>query len=137
MVGAVMVDGVAPQIAQSIHIPSGVIRVGIQAVPDVAAGDFLIPHAPPIPQAQVAYNQNGLGKLHIEVHALIVQIMSIDFIHQRDTFILGQLRVFCFQIATPVLIIQIVIAPDNVFVLTHRASPRSLCFGRMGWPCSS
>jgi len=84
-----MVDGVAPQITQPVHIPGGIIRIGIQAVPDIAAGDFLISHAPPIPQAQVAYNQNGLGKLHIEIGAFIIQVIPIDLIHQGNALIFG------------------------------------------------
>ena len=45
-----------------------------KAVPDVAAGDFLISHAPPIPQAQVAYTK-WAGKLHIEIGAFIIQVI--------------------------------------------------------------
>jgi hypothetical protein len=89
VVCAVVVDGVAPQIAQAVYIPCGVVRISVKAVPDVAAGDFLISHAPPIPQAQVAYNQNGLGKLHIEIGAFIIQVIPIDLIHQGNALIFG------------------------------------------------
>ena len=84
-----MVDGVAPQIAQAVYIPCGIVRISVKAVPDIAAGDFLISHAPPIPQAQVAYNQNGLGKLHVKVHTFIVQVIPIDLIHQGNALIFG------------------------------------------------
>ena len=137
MVCAVMVYRVTAQVAQAVNIPCGIIGVSVQAIADFSACDFLISHSPPMPQAQVANDQNGGRKLHIQVHALIVQIITVDFIHQGNPFLLGQIRVIRFQIVFPFIVIQIKIAPDDVSVLAHRASPRSLCFGRIGWPLSS
>ena len=59
MVCAVMVDRVTPQVAQAINIPCGIISVRVQAIADFSACDFLISHPTPIPQAQVANDQNG------------------------------------------------------------------------------
>ena len=49
MVGAVMVDGITPQIAQAVYIPCGVVRISVKAVTDIAAGNLLVSHAASVP----------------------------------------------------------------------------------------
>ena len=62
---AVMVDSVTAQVAQLVNKPGGIVNapVAVKAVPDVAAGDLLVAHAPPRPEAQVGNNKDGLVKL--------------------------------------------------------------------------
>ena len=62
-----MVGVIAPEISVSVHIPCGIVIVGIKAVADIAAWDFLISHAPAIPKPQIGNNQNGLGKLNVQI----------------------------------------------------------------------
>ena len=113
MVRTVVVYGVAAQVAQLIHIPCGVFNIPatVKAVPDIAAGDFLIACTPPIPKSQVSNHKDGLVKLDVQIDALIVQISVIDLIHQGHALVLGQLRMIFLQIVPPVLIVQIVVAP--------------------------
>ena len=60
MIGAVVVDSITAKIAQVVYIPCFRFCILIQAIPDIPAGNVHIPHAPPIPQAQIRNDKNGL-----------------------------------------------------------------------------
>ncbi len=80
MVRAVVMDGIAAQIAVFIHIPSAVIHVpfSVKAVPDVDARNFLITHAAAVPKPQITDNENRTGgELNVQIGALIVQIEAL------------------------------------------------------------
>lgn len=71
----------------------------------------------------------SLDQLSEYEHTFIVQIFAIPFIHLFLTFLFGKFGILCLQVLTPILVIQRVIAPNQVLRLCHRASPRS--FGRL------
>ena len=129
MVGTVMVDRITAHITQLVNIPGHIVALRGQAVLDVAALDFLIAAVTSIPKAKIDNHQNRLVQLNIEIHAFIVQIFAIPFIHLFLTFLFGKFRIFCLQILTPILVIQRIVTPNQVLRLCHRASPRF--FGRL------
>ena len=63
MICAVVMDGIAAEVAVFIYIPCAVINVpfAVKAVPDVAARNLLISHAAAVPKPQIADNKNGTG----------------------------------------------------------------------------
>ena len=129
MVGAIMVNRITAHITQPVNIPGYIVALREQAVLDVAALDFLVAAVTSIPEAEIDNHQNRLIQLNIEIHAFIVQIFAIPFIHLFLPFLFGKFGILCLQVLTPILVIQRVIAPNQVFRLCHRASPRS--FGRL------
>ena len=76
--------GIPTQVAQLVNIPGGIINIPVagKAVPDVAAVDLLIPHAPSVPQSKVGNDEDGPGKLDVQIGTLIIQIIAVDFLHQ-------------------------------------------------------
>ena len=42
MIGSVVMNGVCTEISQLIHIPFGIVGIGIQAVPDIAGLDHFV-----------------------------------------------------------------------------------------------
>ena len=135
MVRTVMVGIIAPKVSVSVHIPGGVVVVGIKAVADIAAWNFLISHAPAIPKPQIGNNQNGLRKLDVQIQAFVLKVMPIFLIHHGDALVLGKRRIFFLHPVFPFLVVQVSIGPDAIIVLTHRASP--LSFGITGFPSAS
>ena len=135
MVCAVMVGVIAPKISVLVHIPCGIVVVGIKAVTDIAAWNFLIAHASAIPKPQIGNNQNGLRKLDVQIQAFILKIMPIFLIHHGDALVLGKRRIFFLHPIFPLLIVKVGIRPDTIIALTHLASP--LSFGITGFPSAS
>ena len=135
MVCAVMVGVIAPEVSVSVHIPCGVVVIRVKAVPDIAAGNFFVSRAPAIPKPQIGNNQNGLGKLNVQIEPFVLKIMPIFLIHHGDAVVLGKRRIFFLHPIFPLLIVKVGIRPDTIIVLTHRASP--LSFGITGFPSAS
>ena len=130
-----MVGVIAPEISVSVHIPCGIVIVGIKAVADIAAWDFLISHAPAIPKPQIGNNQNGLGKLNVQIEPFVLKVVPVFLIHHGDALVIGKRRIFFLHPIFPLLIVKVGIGPDAIIFLTHRASP--LSFGITGFPSAS
>ena len=129
-------DSVAPQIAQPVHIPCGIVHLGVQAIPDVAAFDLGITGIAPVPAADVCDQQNGTGKLNVQITPLVIEIVVVLLDHQLHPFLLGEVGVLLLQIRPPVLVVHIA-APDNVLLFVHLVSPRSFSLRFNGCPCAS
>ena len=80
MVCAVMVGVIAPKISVSVHIPCGVVVIRVKAVPDIAAGNFFVSRAPAIPKPQIGNNQNGLGKLNVQIESFVLKVVPVFLI---------------------------------------------------------
>ena len=123
MIRSVVVNVIAAQIAQPVHIESGVVMVQPKAICDVPALDHLIAAVPSIPEAQVRNKKDGFGELDVQIHSLIVQIAVVDLQHLLVAFVLGEVREFLLHILPPVLIVDVVVAPDQVITIVHRLLP--------------
>ena len=60
MVCTVVMNGVGSKISVLIHIPFGVIGIGIKAILDVAGINHLVARHSAVPSAEVADNDNRL-----------------------------------------------------------------------------
>lgn len=60
MVCAVVMNGVGSKVAVLVHIPFGVIGIGIKAVLNVAGINHLVSRHSAVPSAEVADNDNWL-----------------------------------------------------------------------------
>ena len=76
-----MVNIIAPKISVSVHIPGGVVVVGIKAVSNIAALNFLVSHVFAIPKAKLCDDKNRLRKLNVQIDALVFQIRSVRIAH--------------------------------------------------------
>ena len=76
-----MVNIITAKISVFIHIPCGVVIVGIKAVADVSAFNFLISHTSSVPQSEIGNNKNRLRKLDIQIYALIKKIFGVAIAH--------------------------------------------------------
>ena len=130
---AVVVSSIGTKIAVLIYIPFGIVGVGIQAISDVAGWDVLVAHHSAVPSADVANDDNGLGKLDVQVHPFVGEVVTIGFHHPfvECLLIVGvsvQLVYFKeFLIALPPVIhIKVHIAPDDMPVIRS---------GRLAHPC--
>ena len=124
MICAVVMDGIAAEVAVFIHIPSAVINIpfAVKAVPNVAARNLLISHATAVPKSQITDNENGTGELDVQIGALVVQIVAVQFIHQRHTLGFGEVGVLFLQVLSPVIVVN-VIAPNDVSAVLHCVRP--------------
>ena len=129
MICTVMMNVITAQVAVLVYIESGVVIAGAEAVPDISAFDLPVSAVSPIPKAQVGDQKNGLGELDIQIGTLIVQIVAVCFQHHPISFIIREFRVLRLQICSPILIVEEVVAPDQMFAVSHLASPRSMCCG--------
>ena len=80
---------------------------------------------------------DGLGPSDIEIDSLIVQIGIVALVHQVDTYPLRKAGILVLHLLTPVLIVEVLICPDQMVLIRHLASPRFLVSGLMGMPFSS
>ena len=141
MVRAVVMYGIAAQIAQPVYIPCGIVHLRIQAIADIAAFDLGITGIPPIPSADVCDQQNGAGELNVQIAPLVIEIVVVLLDHQFHPFLLGKLGVLFLQIAPPILVVRIA-APDNMFLndVVSRACYKSQSFtgeGKVGFVSAS
>ena len=135
MIRTVMVGIIAPKISVSVHIPCGVIVIRVKTIADIAAWNFLISHAPAIPEPQIAHNQYRLRKLDVQIEPFVLKVVPVFLIHHGDALVIGKRRIFFLHPIFPLLIVKVGIGPDTIIVLTHRASP--LSFGITGFPSAS
>ena len=80
----------------NIQLPCGVVIIGIEAVADVSAFDFLISHASAVPQTEICNNKNGLRKLNIQIDTLVRKIRTVGFAHDLIEFIIRIAGIFFF-----------------------------------------
>ena len=90
---AVVVVAVHAQVALRVHIPGHAVQLRIQAVLDAAAFNFPVAGVPPVPSADVGNDENGRAHPDIQIPALIVQIVAVEFLHQAVFFLLCQVGV--------------------------------------------
>ena len=116
-------NSVGTKIAVLIHIPFSHIRIGIQAVLDVAGINHFIAHHSAVPSADVADNDNRLRKLDIEIFPFIGKILAIGFNHifiQLMFVVWISVNFIDFKeiliIVTPIIRVEIYIAPDNMLI---------------------
>ena len=96
MIRSVMVSIITAGIAVFIYIPCGLVAIGIEAVADVSAFDFLISHAPAVPQPEIGNNKNGLRKLDVQIDTLIREIRAVRITHDFIEFIVRIAGIFFF-----------------------------------------
>ena len=77
VIRSVVMNRITAKISQLVHIPGGIVRVGEETVPDISGGNLFVSAAPAKPQAQIADDQNRLGKRNIQIDAFIGQIITI------------------------------------------------------------
>ena len=70
MIAAIMMDSVTSKISLAVNIPSGIVGIGIQAVPDVATLNFLVAGNPSIPSLDVANDKNRSIQLDVSERCL-------------------------------------------------------------------
>ena len=114
MVCTIVMDRVSFQISAVIHIPFRPVCIGIQTVPDVPGSNLLISAEPSIPPSKIGDANNGLGQLDVQVHSLIFEIVMVEIIHQFIPFAVCQLRVICFKIALPIIVVQMDVTPNDM-----------------------
>ena len=124
VVRAVVMDRICAQITVFIHIPLCHIRIGIQAVADIAGVDHLISLHPAIPPAKVANDEDRLRKLNVQILPLIVKVFGVQLIHLFIELFFGQLRITLHEKIAPVVQVKMNVAPDHmaldcVFHLLH------------------
>ena len=111
-----MVAGIAAQVAKVINIPCAIVCIGIQAVFDIPARNFSICAVMAIPQAKIGNYKDWHTLLDIEIHSLIIQLICVQLIHAFHAFVFRKLGILCFQVSTPILVVQISVAPNQVFI---------------------
>lgn len=57
--------GIGTKVAVLVHIPFGVVDIGVQAISDVAGRYVLVAHHSAVPYADVTDNNDRLRELHI------------------------------------------------------------------------
>lgn len=124
MVCTIVMDRVSFQISAVIHIPFRPVCIGIQTVPDVPGSNLLISAEPSIPPSKIGDANNGLGQLDVQVHSLIFEIVMVEIIHQFIPFAVCQLRVICFKIALPIIVVQMDVTPNDMSFVSR---PSSYC----------
>lgn len=124
MVCTIMMDRISLQVSAVIHIPLRPVCIRIQAVPDIPGGYLLISAEPSIPPSKIGDANNGLGQLDVQVHSLIFEIVMVEIIHQFIPFAVCQLRVICFKIALPIIVVQMDVTPNDMSFVSR---PSSYC----------
>lgn len=121
---AVVVSSIGTKIAILIYIPFGIVGVGIQTISDVAGGDVLVAHHSAVPSANVANDNDWLGKLNIQVDSLIGEVVVIRFLHPLIECLLIIRVVVQFisfkellVVLSPVVHIKVLVAPNDVAVI--------------------
>ena len=114
MVCTIVMDRVSFQISAVIHIPFRPVCIGIQTVPDVPGSYLLISAEPSIPPSKIGDANNGLGQLDVQVHSLIFKKVMIEIIHQFIPFAFCQLRVICFKVTLPIIVVQMDVTPNDM-----------------------
>ena len=138
---AVVMNSIGTKVAVLIYIPFGIVGVGIQAISDVAGGDILVAHHSAVPSADVANDNDRLGKLNIQVDSLIGEVVVIGFHHpliERLLIIRVVVQLISFKellvILSPVVHIKASVAPNDVAVTRscHSTHPSHLPNRRKG-----
>ena len=121
---AVVMSSIGTKIAVLIYIPFGIVGIGIQAISDVAGGDVLVAHHSAVPSADVANDNDRLGKLDVEVRSLVVKVVAVGFHHPLIKCLLIIRIVVQFisfkellVVLSPVVHIKVLVAPNDVAVI--------------------
>ena len=96
MIRSVMVNIITAEISVLVNVPCGVVIIGIEAVADVSAFDFLYPMPSAVPQSEIGNNKNGLRKLNIQIDTLVRKIRTVGFAHDLIEFIIRIAGIFFF-----------------------------------------
>ena len=121
-----MMDCIRLQIASMIHIPLRPVRIGIQTVPNAPGGNLLVSAEPSIPSAEICDTDYRLGHLNVQVHAFVFEIVMIEIIHQFIPFAVCQLRVICFKVTLPIIVVQMDVTPNDMSFVFRPSSYRLL-----------
>nr|DAZ46867.1 MAG TPA: hypothetical protein [Caudoviricetes sp.] len=114
VVGSVMVDSFTAKVAATVEIPCCVISIRNEAVLNRATLDFFIPRNTTVPAAEIGNYDNLFIHGNVEVHAFIVQILVVQFVHHVDALIHIQAGILFIEKFFPIFIIEIGIAPDYI-----------------------
>ena len=124
MICTVVMSCIGTKIAVLVYIPFGIVGVGIQAISDVAGGNVLVAHHSAVPSADVANDNDWLGKLNIQIDSLIGEIVVIGFLHPLIECLLiirvvVQLVGFkeLLVVLSPVVHIKVLVAPNDVAII--------------------